>query len=518
MAIEVYEPEIEQRVEGESTDRSRGFMPMFAALGFVAFVASAVVMVFIFRGDSTPPPETLAFDGDIPTQIELIEDETLEVELDTNGTAEEFTVESVDGPATAEIDDTTLLIEPAQDASGTVTVIVTACGQEGCVTTTIVAEVMARNDPPFANFDEAEIGGGEQVITIPVLANDSDVEDLDLEILEAELSEGDGEVTIVDEGTALQFRPELGSLGPWTMTYVITDGFGGFDQGTVTILDGNLEPQPADDQAEVLIGERVRVSPLENDIDDGGREALRIVEVSDPASGSVEFGDDWIDYVPGDEIGEVGFTYVVQDSSGRDAAAAVTVQVEAPALVLVDDNATTQENTAIEVDVLANDGPASADIDPQTLTVTSASSGTVAVGNGLITYDPPVDAAGEAFISYEVCSAFGECGGATLTIVVDAVVVGAFSSDGEITLPSNAGPQLVPWIAVSSGELTPPSGSSFSISTDRQGLFSSAPTIASNGGLSFTPQPGARGTATTRITANDPVNGQRIFEIRIVVR
>ena len=517
MAIEVYEPENAKDVDDASTDRSRGLMPMFAALGLVAFVASAVVLVFIFGGSSAPAPEALAFNEEIPAQVEIVEDETLEVELDTNGTAEEFTVESVEGPATAEIDESTLFIEPVQDESGTVTVIVTACGDEGCVTTTIVAEVVARNDPPFANFDEASIGGGEQVITIPVLENDSDVEDLDLEVLEAEVSEGGGEVTVVDDGTALQFRPDPGSLGPWTMTYVVTDGFGGFDQGTVTILDGNLEPQPADDQTAVLIGESVRVSPLENDIDDGGRDGLRIVEVSEPATGSVQFGEDWIDYVSGSEPGEVGFTYVVADSNGREADATVTVDVEAPEIVLVNDTATTQENTAIEVDVLANDGPSAASIDPQTLTVTSASSGTVAVGNGLITYDPPTDAAGEAFITYEVCSEFGECGQATLSIVVDAVIEGAFSSDGEIRLPANAGPQLVPWLAVSSGESTPPAGSRFQISTDSPGLFSSAPTIASNGGLSFTPRPGASGTATTRITATDPANGRRVFEIRIVV-
>ena len=182
MAIEVYEPENAKDVDDASTDRSRGLMPMFAALGLVAFVASAVVLVFIFGGSSAPAPEALAFNEEIPAQVEIVEDETLEVELDTNGTAEEFTVESVEGPATAEIDESTLFIEPVQDESGTVTVIVTACGDEGCVTTTIVAEVVARNDPPFANFDEASIGGGEQVITIPVLENDSDVEDLDLEL------------------------------------------------------------------------------------------------------------------------------------------------------------------------------------------------------------------------------------------------------------------------------------------------------------------------------------------------
>lgn len=489
------------------------------AIGGATAAAVAVAGLNSFTPTVNARPASLAFTDSTPTEVEVAEDETLEVELSTNRPRSEFAIDSVDGPGNAVIDDSTLLIEPNPDESGTVTVIVTACDQQGCDSTTIVAEVIARNDPPLANLDEAEVAGGEERIIIPVLLNDSDVDDPDLQITEADIDEGDGVVRIISNATELEFQPAPTSFGPWTITYVVTDGVGGFDQGTVTILDGNLEPQLADDEADAVIGETVRIAVLDNDVDDGGRDALRITEVSEPADGSVQFGDTWIDFVADADPGEVSFTYVASDAKGRESTALVTVEIAAPSIELLDDTASTSEDTPIRVDVLANDGPPTASLDPQTLTVISASSGTVSVGGGQITYDPPENAAGEASIRYEVCSAFGECGEATLIVTVDAVrdAVGVFSADGEIRLPDNAGPQLVPWLAVSSGENTPPAGTTFQITNDNPGLFSTAPSISSAGALTFEPQPGSSGRANVNIVATDPVNGARVFRIRVFV-
>lgn len=510
MAMVVYDP--------NKGSGKRRFLAALGALSFVAFVAAAVVAVAVFGiSGSGDAPEGLAFREEAPEQLEAVEDETLEIELDEDGTADEFTVDSVEGPATAELEDTTLVIEPEQDATGSITVVVTACGEQECATRTIVAEVISRNDPPLAGLDEAELEGGEQVIRIPVLENDSDVDDTSLEIVDAAVVLGTGEVVIVEDGTVIEFSTGPEVVGPWEITYIVTDGDGGFDQGTVRIADTDGAPQAQDDEVAALVGERVRISPLENDADDGGRDQLRIVEVSDPVGATVEFGDDWIEFVAGSEPGEDAFTYVVRDAKGQTGEAVVSIAVTAPSLVLVDDQASTIEDTAVSVDVLANDGPIEAAIDPTTLTVISASSGTVAVGGGQISYDPPPDAAGEASIIYEVCSEFGECAQATARITVEGVADGSFSSDGEIRVPANAGPQLIPWLAVSSGEASPPAGARFSISTDDRSLFSDIPSIGNNGALIFTPRPGARGTSTTRITTTDSVNGQRVFEIRIIV-
>ncbi len=500
-------------------DKEEGgrFLPILSALAFVAFVAAAVVAVFQVGWLRSDLPEALAFQEAEPEQVEVIEDQTLEIELDEDGTAEEITVDSVDGPATAELEDTTLVIEPEENAVGTVTVVVTVCTDETCTERTIIAEVTSQNDPPNANSDVAELAGGEQIIRIPVLENDSDVDDASLEIVEAAVVQGGGEVTIVDDASVLEFRTSPEIAGPWEITYVVTDGNGGFSQGSVTVADGDEAPQPADDQFDALLGQRIRVSPLGNDFDDTGQESLRIVEVSEPAAGSLEFGEDFIEFTAPDVPDSTAVTYVVADAKDQRASATVTFDVTAPQLELVDDFASTLEDTSVEVDVLANDGPTNAAIDPTTLTVVTASSGTVSAGGGQITYEPPANAAGEANIIYEVCTEFGDCSQAVLLVTVEGVIDGAFSSDGEIRLPSDAGPQLIPWLAVSSGELAPPVGSRFQISTDDTSLFSANPTIAANGAMQFTPRQGRTGTAVTRITATDPANGQRVFIIRIIV-
>ena len=464
------------------------------------------------------PPESLAFEDFLPTSVAGVEDETIEIELATNRDVDEFNIDSIDGPATAEIDDTTLIIEPEPNANGTVTVIVTACGGGGCDTTTIVAEVVAVNDPPLAGGDEASVDGSQATIRIPVLANDSDADDGDLRIEEANINDGEGVVRIVENATALDFSPNPGSLGPWELEYVVTDGVGGFDRGIVTILDDNLEPQATDDAVTVTAGDSVRFDPRDNDIDDGGRSGLRVVEVNAPRDVDVEFGPQWIEFIAGNEPGEVEFTYSVSDAKGREATASVAVTVEPVPIEVNPDSATTREDTAVTVNVLANDGPDLAQIDPSTLRVVSASAGTLALGTGTISYTPPPNASGEAEIVYEVCTVSGECGQAALTIEVTSVNdLTTFAADGEIRIPSNAGPQVIQWIVVSSGEVTPPAGSTFNISTDRTALFSRVPSITNQGRLSFTPLNGASGTASVTITTNDPTNGRRVFRIRLIL-
>ncbi len=487
------------------------------AVGAAATAAAAVAIAGAPEVNDFSP-ESLAFTEATPTSVAVEEDRSLAIDLSTNRAADSYSIESIEGPATATIEESQLVIEPTADESGTVTVIVTACGDGGCDTTTIVAEVVAVNDPPFATVDEAEVQGGQTSVVIPVLENDSDAEDRGLRIESAELTEGEGTVSIVNNETELDFRPEVESLGPWTIEYVVTDGEGGFDRGIVTILDGNLAPTGEADTETVEVLQSVRFDPRENDVDDGGRADLRIVEVSDPSDGTVRFGDDWVEYTADADPGVGTFSYVVADAMGRTDVVEVTIDVTAAPLVVVNDVATTKEDTAITIDVLANDGPAAAQIDPRTLQVLTASSGSVSVGGGVITYEPPENAAGEASILYEVCTVFGECAQGVVQVTVESVNdITTFTADGEIRIPSGAGPQVIPWAVVSSGEAVVPSGSTFSISTDGVDLFDSAPQISTNGAMSFTPKPGAAGTASVTIVANDPTNGQRVFVIRVIV-
>src|SRR5207249_4616770 len=85
--------------------------------------------------------------------------------------------------------------------------------------------------------------------------------------------------------------------------------------------------------------------------------------------------------------GADSFTYTISDGKGGTATATVNVTINAPP-VAVNDSATTQQNTAKTISVLANDN----DPDGDPLTVTGATApahGSVVVnGDGTITYTP----------------------------------------------------------------------------------------------------------------------------------
>ena len=92
-----------------------------------------------------------------------------------------------------------------------------------------------------------------------------------------------------------------------------------------------------------------------------------------------------------------------------------------------DDQATTEENTPVEIDVLDNDSNIPTE---GTLTVTDPANGTATVNdNGTpddpsddtVTYDPDTDFSGEDSFEYTVCDASDNCDTATVTVTVEEV-------------------------------------------------------------------------------------------------
>ena len=114
--------------------------------------------------------------------------------------------------------------------------------------------------------------------------------------------------------------------------------------------------------------------------------------VSDPANGSVVVNaDGTVTYTPDQDFsGTDTFTYTIRDEDGETSTATVTVTVDDDGVpVAVDDSATTDEETAVTIDVKAND----AWNDNATLTsTTDPANGSISVGaDGQITYTPDAD-------------------------------------------------------------------------------------------------------------------------------
>ncbi|MCG2463000.1 cadherin-like domain-containing protein, partial [Flavobacteriaceae bacterium F89] len=110
------------------------------------------------------------------------------------------------------------------------------------------------------------------------------------------------------------------------------------------------------------------------------------------------------------------FEYTVCDNAGTCDTATVTVVVGTPpALDVVDDTASTPEDTPVDIDILANDSGIPAD---GTLNFTDPANGTVAVNdNGTpdditddtVTYTPDTGYNGTDTFEYTVCDNAGTC-------------------------------------------------------------------------------------------------------------
>ena len=188
---------------------------------------------------------------------------------------------------------------------------------------------------------------------------------------------------------------------------VILPGSGAIDNLGYSI---NSDPDAVDDVAEVDEDASVIIPVLDNDSDPEG-DTLTITNAVS-ADGQVVINDDGtITFIPDANFnGTASIDYEISDGNGGTDTATVTVTVvpvnDAPDAV--DDHDTTEEDTSIIVDLLAND----TDIDGDDLTVTyvsvPAEQGTVVNnGDGTATFTPAPDFNGTAMISYDIADGNG---------------------------------------------------------------------------------------------------------------
>jgi putative cell wall-binding protein len=135
-------------------------------------------------------------------------------------------------------------------------------------------------------------------------------------------------------------------------------------------------------------------------------------------------GNDKIRYTPdADFNGPDSFTYEVCDTLSVCDTATVNITVnpldDTP--VANDDNASTGEETAVDIDVLGNDTDPDGNINPNTLQVISApTDGSAQVlGNDKIRYTPDTDFNGADIFTYQICDTTSRCDPANVTVTVN---------------------------------------------------------------------------------------------------
>lgn len=199
-------------------------------------------------------------------------------------------------------------------------------GHGGFDTGVITVTVTGGNNAPVAANDNAS-ASTSQIISIPVLANDTDV-DGDTLTVTGVTTPNVGSASIAGGGTSISYTAPA-STGTATFSYTVSDGNGGSDTATVTVavIASNNAPNAVNDSASVTTANQVTISVLNNDTDPDG-DALTITSVGTPSRGSATIVNG------GTQIrfatlftGTYPFSYTISDGNGGTDTATVTVTV-----------------------------------------------------------------------------------------------------------------------------------------------------------------------------------------------
>ncbi|ENG7469441.1 tandem-95 repeat protein, partial [Vibrio parahaemolyticus] len=257
------------------------------------------------------------------------------------------------------------------------------------------------NDAPTVENAIADQELSEDFVTYTIDLNDA-FKDSD-SALNFSVS-GNSNVLVSIENGIATISPTADWNGSETLTFTATDPSGESISQTVNFTVAPVADIVAD-KATVVEDTSTVIKVLGNDTFEGDGKVVSLDTNNGPANGTVSVNPDGsVTYTPNDNYhGTDSFTYIVT-SGGVSESTTVSVDVtpvnDAP--VAKDDIATTQEDTAVTIDVLPNDS----DVDGDKLSIESASvpkeQGTVEVVNGKLVFTPAENFNGDAEITYTV--------------------------------------------------------------------------------------------------------------------
>ncbi|HCG8599095.1 TPA: tandem-95 repeat protein, partial [Vibrio parahaemolyticus] len=303
-----------------------------------------------------------------------------------------------------EIVDGKLVFTPAENFHGDAEITYTLT--DGALTdqATVNVTVNAVNDTPVAESNLADQTLAEDFTpyTIDLNTAFSDVDNVDGELTFS--VSGNSNVLVSIENGIATISPTADWNGSDTLTFTATDPSGESVSQTVDFTVAPVVDIEAD-SADVVEDTPTIINVLGNDTFESTDKVVSLDADNGPKNGTVIVNNDGtVTYTPDDNyVGKDTFTYVVT-SGGVSESTTVEVNVtpvnDAP--VAKDDIATTQEDTAVTIDVLTND----TDVDGDTLSIQSASvpsdQGTVEIVDGKLVFTPAENFNGDAEITYTV--------------------------------------------------------------------------------------------------------------------
>ncbi len=319
--------------------------------------------------------------------------------------------------------DGTITFTPAPNFNGPTTITYTISDGNGATTTaTVAVTVSAVNDAPVANPSSATTPE-DTPVTVPVLANDTDVDGDPLTVTAA--SAPNGTVTINANGT-VTYTPNANFNGTDTITYTISDGKGGISTSTVTVTVSAVNDAPV---ATPIAPQRNNDAntvnlPVAGNFSDTDGNPLTFTATGLPPSLSISAAGvitGTIDRAASQtNNGVYTVTVTANDGNGGTVSSTFTWTVANPPPVATNDIASANEDTAVIIPVLSND--TDPDGDPLTVTSATAPNGSVVINaNGTITYTPNANFNGIDTITYTISDANGGTSTATVRVTVAAV-------------------------------------------------------------------------------------------------
>ncbi|MEM1343500.1 MAG: Ig-like domain-containing protein [Pseudomonadota bacterium] len=257
-------------------------------------------------------------------------------------------------------------------------------------------------DAPVAT-DDADGTDEDTDLTLDLLGNDTDA-DGDALSIQSVAQPARGSVAVVMGQAVFSPGSDFDSLAAGestteTFTYTVVDDSASTltDQATVTVtINGaNDAPVAVDDTLSFDRGGSVAIDVLANDSDPDASDTLSLTEVTSTV-GTVAIVNGQIELTtaPDQALGSFAdaITYTVSDGTESvTATVSLTITDMADAPEVNNDNAATDQDTTVTIDVLAND--TDADIG-QTVSIQSVSQparGSVVIENGQIVFDPGDD-------------------------------------------------------------------------------------------------------------------------------
>ncbi|NET71731.1 MAG: tandem-95 repeat protein, partial [Sphaerospermopsis sp. SIO1G2] len=305
--------------------------------------------------------------------------------------------------------------------------------------TSNIANVTINVDPinvaPVAN-DDTVTTDEDTTVEIDVLGNDVDT-NFDISSVQIGSNPNNGTVSVNSTGT-ISYTPNSNYAGADSFTYTVQDEDGlvsNVANVDITVNPINDLPVANNDSAVTQQGENITITVLNNDSDvENGIDVTTVQIVNNPENGTVSVDETTgeITYAPNsDFFGNDSFTYTVTDTdSGTSNVATVDILVNPnqdnnTPPTANDDNVSTEQNSALVINVLGNDEDAENNIDVTTVEVDSnPENGTVSVDEttGEITYLPNNDFIGNDSFTYRVRDRNGvNSNAATVNIIVNQI-------------------------------------------------------------------------------------------------